>query len=46
MNKEDKEKFVERIQNMIYYICGCNKEETEELLLECLKLNKTRKWKK
>ena len=35
----DKKKFIERIQNMLYNICGCNKEEAKEVLEECIKLN-------
>lgn len=33
----DKEKFVERVNIMLYEICGCNKEESIEVLEECLK---------
>lgn len=33
----DKEKFVQRIAHMLYGICGCNKEESIEVLEEALK---------
>lgn len=33
----DKEKFVQRVNIMLYEICGCNKEESIEVLEECLK---------
>ena len=33
-------KNVERVENMIYSICGCNEKEAEEVLIECLKRNK------
>lgn len=39
----DKEKFVQRIANMLYGICGCNKEESVEVLEEALKQAKTGK---
>ncbi len=32
----DKEKFVQRVNNMLYETCGCNKEEAIEVLQECL----------
>ena len=34
----DKEKFVQRIENMLYVVCGCNKKEAKEVLNECLRL--------
>ena len=37
--KETNEKFIERIENMLYCICGCNFERGKEILLECLKRN-------
>ncbi len=37
----DKEKFVERVNIMLYEICGCNKEESIEVLEECLRMVKT-----
>ena len=36
-------KFIERVENMIYYICGCSKEQGKIVLEECLKRNKERK---
>ena len=36
----EKEKVVQRIQNMLYYTCGCNKIEAKKVLNECLRLNK------
>ncbi len=33
----DKEKFVQRVNVMLYDTCGCNKEESIEVLEECLK---------
>lgn len=36
----DKEKFVRRVENMIYYICGCDYNEAKEVLEECLRRNK------
>ena len=33
----DKEKFVQRVNIMLYETCGCNKEESIEVLEECLK---------
>ena len=33
----DKEKFVQRVNIMLYETCGCNKEEAIEVLKECLK---------
>jgi len=33
----DKEKFVQRVNVMLYETCGCNKEESIEVLEECLK---------
>jgi hypothetical protein len=33
----DKEKFVQRVNNMLYETCACNKEEAIEVLKECLK---------
>jgi hypothetical protein len=34
---------IKRVENMIYYICGCNKEEGRIVLEECLKRNKEKK---
>ena len=51
MNKKDREKlyaetntkFVQRVENMIYYVCGCDTKRAKEILEECLKRNKQRK---
>lgn len=40
--KETNEKFVGRIENMLYYICGCDTKRGKEVLEECLKRNKER----
>lgn len=36
---------IERVENMLYYICGCNYKEGEIILKECLKRcqNETKK---
>ena len=39
----DKEKFVQRVNMMLYETCGCNKEEAIEVLKECLKMAKAQK---
>jgi hypothetical protein len=39
----DKETNVKRVDNMIYHICGCDKEEGRIILEECLKRNKNKK---
>ena len=36
----DKEKFVDRVEGMIYSICGCSYREAREVLKECLRRNK------
>ena len=38
--KETNEKFVKRVQNILYLICGLDKERAEIILKECLKQNK------
>jgi N-acetylmuramic acid 6-phosphate (MurNAc-6-P) etherase len=38
--KETNEKFVQRVEHMLYYICGCNAKRGREVLKECLKRNK------
>lgn len=38
--KETNEKFVGRVENMIYNICGCDIKRAKEVLEECLKRNK------
>ena len=40
----DKEKFVQRVNIMLYETCGCNKEEAIEVLKECLKMAKAQKY--
>ena len=42
--KETNEKFVQRVENMLYYICGCDKKRGREILKDCLKRNKLRKY--
>lgn len=32
----DLEKFIPRVENMVYHICGCNFEEAQVLLSACL----------
>ncbi|MBI2660563.1 hypothetical protein HYX07_05360 [Candidatus Woesearchaeota archaeon] len=39
----DKEKFVQRVNIMLYETCGCNKEEAIKVLKECLKMAKAQK---
>jgi hypothetical protein len=41
--KETNEKFVGRVENMLYNICGCDKKRGEIILKECLKRNKEKK---
>lgn len=36
----DKEKFVQRIEGMVYNTCGCSYREAQEVLKECLRRNK------
>jgi len=38
--KETNEKFAQRVEHMLYYICGCNAKRGREVLKECLKRNK------
>ena len=42
--KETNEKFINRIEIMLYNTCGCNKKRAREILIECLKSNKEKKW--
>ena len=46
--KETNEKFVQRVEGMIYHVCGCDTKRAKEVLEECLKRNKEKeeKWKK
>jgi len=39
--KETNEKFVQRVENMIYNTCGCDVKRAREVLEECLKRNNT-----
>jgi len=39
LHKETNLKFISRVQNMIYYTCGCDPFRAEEVLKECLKRN-------
>ena len=41
--KETTNNFVQRVDNMIYSICGCDTKRAKEVLEECLKRNKKRK---
>lgn len=38
----DVENVVQRVENMVYHISGCNLKEAELVLEECLKRNKSR----
>lgn len=38
--KETNEKFIGRVERMVYYICGCDIKRGREILEECLKRNK------
>jgi hypothetical protein len=40
---ETNEKFIQRVQNVLYSICGLDKERAEIILKECLKRNKNDK---
>lgn len=41
-NKMDLLTNIQRVENMIYSICGCSKKDAEIVLKECLKRNKKR----
>lgn len=41
--KETNDKFVSRVEGMLYDICGCDLERGRIILKECLKRNKNRK---
>lgn len=41
--KETNEKFINRVEGMIYYTCGCDIKRGREVLEECLKRNKEKK---
>ncbi len=38
----DKKTNIERIQNMLYHVCGCSSINAREVLEECLRLNEVR----
>ena len=40
----DKEKFVQRVENMLFNICGCSKEDALEVIKEVNKNIKEEKW--
>ena len=40
---ETNEKFIGRVQNMLYNICGLDKKRAKEILEECLKRNEKKK---
>ncbi|MDP3026673.1 MAG: hypothetical protein Q8N63_03120 [Nanoarchaeota archaeon] len=39
IHEETIEKFVGRVENMIYSVCGCGYDYAEEVLKECLDRN-------
>jgi len=41
---ETNEKFIGRVQNMLYRICGLDKKRAKEVLEECLKRNENKKF--
>lgn len=41
--KETNEKFLLRIETMLYQTCGCDKKRGKKILEECLKRNAKRK---
>jgi len=41
--KETNEKFIARVEAMLYQICGCDKKRGRKILEECLKRNSKRK---
>lgn len=42
--KETNLKFVQRVEGILYDVCGCDKKRAEIILKECLKRNKERKY--
>jgi len=46
--EETNEKFIGRMENMLYFICGCDYKRGRKILLACLKRNKekSKKWQK
>lgn len=44
LSEETNLKFIRRVENMLYNICGCDKKIAEIILKECLKRNKERKY--
>jgi len=44
--KETNKKFVDRVEHILYSICGCDFVRGHEILLECLKRNKEKLIKK
>ena len=42
--KETNDKFVSRVEGMLYGTCGCDKARGKEILEKCLKRNKERKY--
>jgi len=38
--KQTNEKFIERVEQMLYFTCGCDTKRAKEVLEECLKRNK------
>ena len=43
--KETNDKFIGRIENMLYFVCGCDFDRGKIILEECLKRNKIKKEK-
>ncbi len=41
IHEETIEKFAGRVENILYYICGCNHDDAEEVLKKCLDRNWT-----
>jgi len=47
MINETDEKFVEWVEQMLYFSCGFDYKRGHKILVECLKLNKEKKkWEK
>jgi len=46
LRKETNEKFVGRVEAMLYHTCGCDFERGKIVLEECLRRNKLKEVKK
>lgn len=42
LSRETNEKFIERVENMLYSLCGCDLKRGKIILEECLKRNEKR----